>query len=149
MIEAAIVGRGVHVPLVKAYRAIQQDCPHFDHLRSVGGGLIVATESMEEHADGLARAVRGDGAEEAEERARAFVASFIRPHGIDRPATPATVDALRSLAEQGVSTEAEADDLAEELRSMLLPERPRPGAPKARSRGGMPKHERRRQRRRA
>jgi phosphohistidine swiveling domain-containing protein len=165
MIEAAIVGRSVHVPLVKAYRSIQEDCPHFNHLRSVGGGLIVDTDDMEEHARGLARALRGEDAEDAAERARSFVASFIRPHGVDRPATPATVDALRALAQNGVTTKPETNDLAEELHSMLLPARPGRGARKAgrqrsgRKRraeaeaspmvagpGGSPKHERRKRR---
>jgi hypothetical protein len=167
MIEAAIVGRGVHVPLVKAYRSIQEDCPHFNHLRSVGGGLIVDTDDMEEHARGLARALRGEEAEEAAQRGRSFVASFIRPNGIDRPATPATVDALRSLAEKGVPSEPETNDLAEELRSMLLPDAPRRAArnaarrarrprlaeaeasPLAAGAGDTPKHERRRKRRSA
>jgi hypothetical protein len=137
MIEAAIVGRGVHVLLAKPYRAIQQNSPHFDHLRSAGGGLIVETKSMEQHAHGLARALRGDDAEEAAERARSFVASFIRPHGLDRPATPIMVDALRTLAaSETAATGPETGDLADVLRPMLFPERPRRKRPKARKRGG-------------
>jgi hypothetical protein len=135
MVEAAVVGRGVHVLLVKAYRAIQQDSPHFNHLRSVGGGLIVTTKSMEEHAAGLARALRGDDSQEAADRARSFLASFIRPHGLDRPATPIMVDSLRNLtARDGVDAEPEMEDLAEALRPMLLPER---SSRKARKRGGV------------
>jgi hypothetical protein len=133
MIEAAIVGKGVHVLLAKAYREIQEDCPHFQHLRSVGGGLIVESKSMEEHARGLARALRGDDAEEAAERARSFVAAFIRPHGLDRPATPIMVDALRDLAvRQRVNAEPRMDDLADALRPMLVP--PPQTRKKARSR---------------
>jgi len=98
MIEAAVVGRGVHVLLADRYRSTQENSPHFDYLRTVGGGLVVATESVREHARGLARAARGEDAEEVSERARSFLAAFIRPHGIDRPATPIMVDALRALA---------------------------------------------------
>jgi hypothetical protein len=128
------VGRGVHVLLAKPYRALQRDCPHFQHLRSVGGGLIVETESMEEHARGLARALRGDDAEEAAERARSFVAAFIRPHGLDRPATPIMVDAIRALAtRQSSATGPRIDDLADGLRPMLVSS-PRPGKAKRRRR---------------
>jgi hypothetical protein len=98
MIEAAAVGRGVHVLLADRYRATQEDSPHFDYLRTVAGGLIVATETMAEHARGLVSALRGEDADRASERARSFLASFIRPHGLDRPATPIMVDALRALA---------------------------------------------------
>jgi hypothetical protein len=122
LVEAAVVGRGVHVLLAKPYRGLQRDCPHFQHLRSVGGGLIVETESMEDHARGLARALRGDDAEEAAERARSFVAAFIRPHGLDRPATPIMVDALRTLAaSETAASGPQTSDLAEVLRPMLLP----------------------------
>jgi hypothetical protein len=139
MIEAAVVGRGVHVLLAKPYRAIQQDSPHFEHLRSVGGGLIVETETMEDHARRLARALRGEDSEEAAQRARAFVASFLRPHGLDRPATPIMVDALRALAaSETASTEPDVEDLADVLRPILVPERPQrrnAKARKARKRG--------------
>jgi hypothetical protein len=49
-------------------------------------------------AHGLARALRGEDAEDAAERSRSFLASFVRPHGLDRPATPITVGALKALA---------------------------------------------------
>lgn len=139
MIEAAVVGRGIHVLLAKRYRSTQQDSPHFDYLRTVGGGLVVATKSREEHARGLARALRGEDAEEAAERARSFLAAFIRPHGLDRPATPIMVDALRALAaEPGVASEPEMGDLADVLRPLLVPERPKREIRKARTRGSEP-----------
>jgi hypothetical protein len=36
--------------------------------------------------------------DDARDEARRFVASFIRPKGLDRPATPIIVDAIESLA---------------------------------------------------
>jgi hypothetical protein len=122
LIEAAVLGRSVHVLLAKRYRSTQQDSPHFDYLRTIGGGLIVATRRPEAHADGLARALRGEDAEGAADRARRFLGAFIRPHGLNRPATPVMVNALRDLAQR--TTEAsgpEIDDLAAALRSLLLP----------------------------
>jgi hypothetical protein len=126
MIEAAVVGRGVHVLLAKRYRETQEDSPHFDHLRTVAGGWIVATNSREEHAEGLARALRGEDGDEVAERARSFLASFIRPHGLERPATPIMVGSVRELA--GTPSRAagpEMDDLAEVLGGLLLPDRGR------------------------
>jgi hypothetical protein len=124
MIEAAVVGRGVHVLLAKRYRSTQADSVHFNHLLSAGGGLIVATDSREKHARGLAGALRGEDTEEAAERARSFLLSFIRPHGLDRAATPVMVDALRTLAaEPGVPVGPQIDDLAEEVGSLLNLER--------------------------
>ena len=98
MIEGAILGRGVYTLLSRRYSETQEGMPHFAHLRSAGGGLVHATDRPMEHAEALARAVRGDAAAESAERARAFLSSFIRPHGLDRPAAPLLVDALESLA---------------------------------------------------
>jgi hypothetical protein len=98
LIEAALVGRGVYVLLADPYRGTQTELPHFAHLRQAGGGLIGATVDPEAHAAALARAVSGEDAAEAEGRARAFLADFIRPHGLNEPATPRMVSALEELA---------------------------------------------------
>jgi hypothetical protein len=98
MIEGAIAGRGVYTLLSKRYGETQEGMPHFAHLRRAGGGLVHATDRPEEHARALALAVRGEDAAESAERARAFLADFIRPHGLDQPAAPLLVDALESLA---------------------------------------------------
>jgi len=141
LIEAAVVGRGVHVPLADRYRSTQQDSPHFDHLRTVGGGLIVAAESAAEHARDLAIALRSEDGDGASTRARSFLAAFIRPHGLDRPATPLMVDALRALAAgSGVASGPQIGDLADVLRAMLVPERPKREVPtkgRARRRRGV------------
>ena len=98
MIEAAFAGRGVYTLLSKRYDEAQERMPHFAHLRRAGGGLIHATDRPPEHAQALARALRGEDAEESAQRAQAFLADFIRPHGLDQPATPLLADALESLA---------------------------------------------------
>jgi hypothetical protein len=103
MIESAIVGRGVYVLLAKRYRDTQAGAPHFAHLRSAGGGLIDATTSVEEHTAGLARALRGEDADEVARRSEAFLSDFIRPCGMDIPATPILVSALERLAETDVA----------------------------------------------
>jgi hypothetical protein len=130
MIEAAVVGRAVHVLLSKRYRSTQGESLHFNHLQSVGGGLIVATESKEAHARALARSLRGEDADEAAKRARSFLTAFVRPHGLDRPATPVMVDSLRALAAQpGAATGPELGDLADVLRPLLLPRAAAASAP--------------------
>src|SRR5581483_8429 len=88
MIESALVGRGVYVLLGKRYQATQEALPHFAHLRGAGGGLIHATADLGEHAAALARALTGEDRSEAGDRARAFLADFVRPNGLDQPATP-------------------------------------------------------------
>jgi hypothetical protein len=119
MVDAAVVGRGVHVLLAKRYRETQEDSPHFGHLTSAGG-LVVATGDGEEHYAGLARALRGEDAEEVAARTRAFVGSFVRPRGPERPVTPVLVEALRGLAARpAAATAPESGDLADALRAVL------------------------------
>ena len=100
MLESAIVGRGVHVLLTRRYRTTQDGLPHFAHLRSAGGGLIDASKKERGHVAGLARAVRGDDRELVAERSRRFLEAFVRPNGLDQPATPLLVDRLERLAEE-------------------------------------------------
>jgi hypothetical protein len=97
MIEAAIVGRGVHVLLSEHLRDGQEGRPHFEYLRSAGGGLLRAAASIPDHVEGLARALRGDDMRECRERAERFLRAFVRPHGLERPVTPLMVEALEAL----------------------------------------------------
>jgi hypothetical protein len=102
MIETAIVGRGVHVLLTPRYRDTQGNLPHFAHLRSSGGGVFRATKKAPQHIAGLARAVHGEDRERAAGRGRRFLEAFVRPHGLDQPATPRMVDELEQLARLSV-----------------------------------------------
>jgi len=120
MIEAAAVGRGIYVHLAKRYRDTQDGSLHFDHLRHAGGGLIVATDRMDEHAAEVAAALRGDDDEAAARRASSFLTAFIRPRGLDRPATPIMVEALRELASTPVEPAGPViDDVADTLAATL------------------------------
>lgn len=120
MVDAAVVGRGPHVLLAKRYRETQENSPHFGYLTSVGGGLLVVTRDREDHHAGLARALRGEDAEEVAVRTRTFVGSFVRPRGVDEPVTPILVEALRGLAAQpAAATGPESTELADELRAVL------------------------------
>jgi hypothetical protein len=94
LIEAGIVGRPVFTILDDAYRGSQDGTLHFRYLVEVSGGLLQVAASLPEHVEQLAAALAG--ADHAE-RARAFVATFVRPHGLDRPATPILADAIERL----------------------------------------------------
>jgi hypothetical protein len=94
MIEAAIVGRSVLTVLAPEFA--QESTLHFHYLLEENGGFLHVASSLEEHARQLAD-VLDEGAADAERRRR-FVESFVRPHGLDRPATPILADAVEELA---------------------------------------------------
>lgn len=98
LIEAGVVGRAVHTLLDHRFSGSQSGTLHFAHLTEAGGGLLRVAHTWAEHLDGLAATLReGPG---SRERNRAFLEAFVRPAGLDRPATPAVVDAIEALAAQ-------------------------------------------------
>jgi len=99
-IESAILGRPVHTLLAPEFRDTQEGTLHFHHLREVNGGFLRIARDFEQHEAQLAATI---GASEAEDpRCRRFVEAFVRPHGIDTPATPKLVEALEGLVRQPV-----------------------------------------------
>lgn len=99
MIEAAIVRRTVHTVLAPEFADTQGGTLHFRYLLPENGGFLRVATDLGEHirqlADTLADPERNRAALER------FVASFIRPHGLGRPATPILADALERLARAG------------------------------------------------
>ena len=94
-LEAAIVGRPVLTLTLPEYRMHQEEMIHFRYLMEVEGGLLHMAPDFDTHFRQLAEAVALGGARD--ERNRRFVSAFIRPGGLDRPATPAFADALERL----------------------------------------------------
>jgi hypothetical protein len=94
MIEAAIVGKSVLTILEPEFA--QEDTLHFQHLLEENGGFLHAASSLEEHLVQLRQVLDEDEADA--QRRRRFVESFVRPHGLDRPATPIFADAVEELA---------------------------------------------------
>jgi hypothetical protein len=94
MIEAAIVGKSVLTVLAPAFA--QESTLHFRYLLEENGGFLHVASSLSEHVEQLSRVLDEDAA--GAERRRRFVASFVRPHGLDRPATPILADAVEELA---------------------------------------------------
>jgi hypothetical protein len=95
LIEAGIVGRPVFTVLDDEYRSSQDGTLHFRYLVEVSGGLLSVARSMTEHVEQLGAALTDGGDSEA---ARAFLGAFVRPNGLDRPATPILADAIQRLA---------------------------------------------------
>jgi hypothetical protein len=95
-IESAILGRPVYTLLAPEFRDTQEGTLHFHHLRDVNGGLLHVARDVDEHHTQLDAALRERRADDP--RCRRFVEAFVRPHGIDVPATPKLVEALESLA---------------------------------------------------
>jgi hypothetical protein len=95
-LEAAIVGRPVLTFTLPEYRIHQEEMIHFRYLMEVEGGLLRMAPDIDSHLRQLAEALALGG--ERDERNRRFVRAFVRPSGLDVPATPAFVEALVQLA---------------------------------------------------
>ncbi len=95
MIEAAIVGRPVFSMLAAEFAGTQEGTIHFHHLLPENGGCVRIAPTIEEHVLQLSERLRDPEAAHLE--TQRFVASFIRPHGLDRPATPIFADAIEAL----------------------------------------------------
>jgi hypothetical protein len=93
-LEAAIVGRPVHTILLPEFQENQEGTLHFRYLQTVGGGLLRGARSFDEH-----RQLLLDSLEQGVDNSR-FVAAFIRPDGLDVPATTVFVDAVERLARE-------------------------------------------------
>lgn len=95
-IEAAVVGRPVHTPLLAEFEIQQEAQQHFRYLMEAGGGVLQTTRSLPAHLAGLAAALARP--QERDEQNIRFVNAFVRPQGIDVPATPAFIAAVEEMA---------------------------------------------------
>ena len=105
-IEAGIVGRPVHTIIVPEMESNQTGTVHFNYLLNAGGGLLEVAHSFEEHIQLLDASLAGadlkvrpyTGFESTAESRKPFVREFVRPNGLDVPATPLFVDYVESMA---------------------------------------------------
>jgi hypothetical protein len=118
MIESAIVGRPVYSVTADEFAATQDGTLHFQHLKNVEGGLLHLAADLDDHLSQLSRLL-DEGVEP--EGARRFVRAFIRPHGLDVPATPQVVDAIEQLAAGPALHEDSPSVAARALRASLVP----------------------------
>jgi hypothetical protein len=94
-IEAGIVGRPVFSVRVPQYAGTQEGTLHFHYLVNEGGGLLHMAATLDEHVAALAGALTRT--DEDDRKLRGFVQAFVRPAGIDVPATPLLADAIEQL----------------------------------------------------
>ena len=98
-IEAAIVGRPILTPLLPEFAIHQNGMAHFRYLRDVEGGVLRMARSLDEHLAQLAAALAEPPGRD--ERNRRFLTAFVRPAGLDRPATPLFIDEVERVALAG------------------------------------------------
>ena len=104
LIEAGIVGRAVHTILLPEFYENQEGTLHFRYL--LDGGLLRVARDVDTHLTQLAQSLAA--ADPAVHHNRAFVERFVRPRGLESPATPAFTDAVERIAQLQVAPADEA-----------------------------------------
>ena len=100
-LESAIVGRPVFPVPSDRGRETQHGMLHYHHLLNAGGGLLHIAHSWAEHAVLLRDALAKPHPEGCvSERSRRFTEAFLRPYGLDEPATPRMLAAIEALADR-------------------------------------------------
>ena len=117
-IESAIVGRPVHTILADEFRETQQGTLHFQYLKAEEFGHLHVGRTMDEHLDQLAVSVRGRPEDGRNER---FLRRFVRPLGLDIPASPLYVGALEELVAGPAASRGPAPLAAPLVRRALAP----------------------------
>jgi SAM-dependent methyltransferase len=96
MVEAAAVGRAVFTVRVPEFQDTQDGTLHFRLLVPADGAGIRHAGDLPEHIGQLTQATADP--DELTAETAAFAERFIRPHGLQLPATPILVDAIEELA---------------------------------------------------
>lgn len=118
LIEGGIVGKTVHTVLDPQFTGTQEGTLHFRYLLSQNGGLLRVALDLVNHVAQLSDA--GLGGVEESLRTQEFVRSFIRPHGLDVPATPLVVEAVETLTELSAAPWRDGS-FARIVRTVLVP----------------------------
>lgn len=95
MIESFVQRRPVLTIRDPVFRETQEQSHHFRYLLPAAGGALQAADSLDEHLTQLAGTLAEP--ERSREQIDRFVGSFLRPHGLERPATPILVEAIEAL----------------------------------------------------
>jgi hypothetical protein len=91
-IEAGIVGRPVHTILLPKWHESQLGTVHFAYLFQAGGGLLVAARDFGEHLEQIDASLANPSTD-----VKPFVRDFVRPLGLDVPATPLFVEHVERM----------------------------------------------------
>ena len=117
-IEAAIVGRAVHTLVVPEFSERQEGTLHFHYLKSVGGGVFRLARTFDDHCAQLTASL---GEKVPAHVNAGFVSAFVRPLGLDRPATDVFVEALLALGRSSAPVPVREPQWAPALRLLLRP----------------------------
>jgi hypothetical protein len=96
MIEAGILGKSVHTIETTEFAGGQEQTLHFHYLLARNGGLVEVARDLAEHLQQLREAAANP--ERGQARSRAFIESFVRPRGLDRPVAPIVADEIERVA---------------------------------------------------
>ena len=119
LIESGIVGRPVYTVLTEDFAGQQEGTLHFQHLKTVNGGLLHVAGTLDEHVAQLAAAVRPQPA--ADDRSRAFVQAFVRPFGLDVTAASRFVEAIEAQGREPAPSPVREPLTHALVRPMLAP----------------------------
>ena len=117
MIEAAILSKPVFSVLTPEFAGTQEGTLHFHYLLPERGGFLRVAASLAEHVAQLRGVLDAPASERAE--TERFVASFIRPHGLETPCTPVLAGRIERLGFEG-PVPPEPDRLGARLGRVLL-----------------------------
>ena len=92
-IEAGIVGRDVHTLLVPEFEDNQVGTVHYHYLTNTAGGLLTVGHGFDDHLQRLDGAIANPT-----KTVKPFVQAFVRPHGLDVPATPLFVEHVEAMS---------------------------------------------------
>ena len=95
MVESFIQRRPVLTIRAREFRDRQEGTVHFRQLLAGRGALRVAAD-IDEHLAQLREAI--EHPERQRDAIEGFLRTFVRPHGLDRRATPILADAIEELA---------------------------------------------------
>ena len=95
-LEGAIAGRPVYATLLPEHHENQEGTIHFHYLLNVNGGLLHTSRTLSDHVEQLNAALQAPAHQS--DRSRRFVEAFIRPRGVDVPASPVLAGEVEQLA---------------------------------------------------
>jgi hypothetical protein len=116
-LEAAIVGRPVLSILLPEFHDNQEGTIHFHYLLDVGGGLVRIARDFATHHEQLAAVLNGSGRDDKP----AFVEAFLRPHGLDVPASGVFVSSVEAVAALPAGAPVREGALVKAVRVLMLP----------------------------
>ena len=119
MIESGIIGRPVYSIVASEFATTQEGTLHFQHLKNVEGGLLHLASDLDEHTRMLASLLADGSAERL--GARRFIQAFVRPYGLDTPATPRIVNEIERFAAGAPVPSPATRPFAPVLRLLLAP----------------------------